>query len=340
MIRAHSFRAACLLPLILCCALAARPVLWPIADNSFWEGKGVEDWGQATVSGKATSALFGFVRNEGYRFHEGIDIAPKAKRDRRGEATDKILAIMEGRVVHISKLSGNSSYGRYVVVEHPGQDVAVCSLYAHLATIDSKIKVGRKVDAGDVIGRMGRSAGGYSIPKSRAHLHLEIALRKTDRFQPWYDYKKFGNKNMHGNYNGMNLTGIDPLLVYEAVREERFTGFADHIRSLPTAFTLRISTRKIPDYITRYPQLMTRAVKPEDIVGWWVEFTRFGLPKQWSPLTAEDTPPAAEGDIALMSYERSRFTDKGTRTLVFEKDDSVSLAKTFRNDMQLIFGFR
>ena len=57
---------------------------------------------------------------------------------------------------------------------------------------------------------MGRSAGGYAIPKDRAHVHFEIGLKLSDNFDSWFTWKKFGSPNQHENWNGMNLMGLDP----------------------------------------------------------------------------------------------------------------------------------
>ncbi|HEX2861164.1 MAG TPA: M23 family metallopeptidase [Lacunisphaera sp.] len=110
-------------------------ISWP-TPNSAWErGRDYESWVQPTVSGEARSGLWGSVRSSGTQFHEGLDIKPVA-RDARGEPTDSITAAMDGVVRHVSTKPGDSSYGRYVVLEHPGMSPAVYTLYAHLARVD------------------------------------------------------------------------------------------------------------------------------------------------------------------------------------------------------------
>ena len=56
---------------------------------AFQQGKPLEAFIQPTSSGKLVSGLFGCVRNNGHKFHEGIDLYPIA-RDSSGEAIDKI----------------------------------------------------------------------------------------------------------------------------------------------------------------------------------------------------------------------------------------------------------
>ncbi len=137
------------------------------------------------------------MRSGGAQFHEGIDIKC-ISRDRRGEPTDSVFAAMAGIVRHISTSAGDSSYGRYIVLEHPEQTPAIYTLYAHLAHIAPGLKVGDQVTRGQVIGTMGHSSGGYIIPRDRAHLHFEMGVMVTRDFASWYATKKSGSANDHG----------------------------------------------------------------------------------------------------------------------------------------------
>ena len=202
----RSFR---LLPVLLAPFLADASLIWPTPNPAFQNGKPVEAYVQPTVSGRVESGLFGCVRNGGSRFHEGLDLYPIG-RDVRGEAVDPVYAVLPGRVVHASRNSGYSSYGRYVVIEHDQETPAYHTLYAHLASVADAITLGARVEAGSVLGIMGRSAT-YTIPSSRAHVHFEIGFRLTDDFEKWYTDQKFDSKNRHGMWNGMNLVSVDPL---------------------------------------------------------------------------------------------------------------------------------
>lgn len=319
-------------------ASKAPAIFWPTPNAQFFEGGSIEDLLQPTASGKMESALFGCVRENGRRYHEGLDLAPM-NRNKHGEATDSIFAVMAGRVVYVNTKAGNSSYGRYVVIEHEGADVSVYTLYSHLAKVDRHIQEGRLVKGGERIGTMGRSAGGYSIPRSRAHLHFEMGLRKSSDFDDWHRWRKLSGKNLHGNYNGLNLTGFDPVDFFSRVRVGELTDFESYIKNLPTAFTLRISTRRVPDFIRRYPRLLTLPLEPSKVVAWQIEFTWYGLPKKWAPLQAHEVPTSREGDIALLSYDKEAFAGHCRSTLTFKKD-KVQMGDSLKGDIQLIFGFR
>ena len=140
-------RFSCLLAVLLVPFLANASLIWPTPNPAFQNGKPIEAYVQATVSGRVESGLFGCVRNSGSRFHEGLDLYP-VKRDDRGEAADPVYAVLPGRVVHVSRTSGYSSYGRYVVIEHDQETPAYHTLYAHLASLADTIVRGARVEAG------------------------------------------------------------------------------------------------------------------------------------------------------------------------------------------------
>jgi murein DD-endopeptidase MepM/ murein hydrolase activator NlpD len=317
-------------------------IIWPTPNPGFINGANMSTWIQDTGTGDPDSGLFGCVRDDEHKFHEGIDIKC-VQRDRTGEPLDPIYAAMAGKVVYISNASGNSSYGRYIVLEHPGTDAPVYTLYAHLAAIQPGVEVGKDVYAGQVIARMGHSAV-PPIPRERAHMHFEVGVRLTDNFQPWYNSKGYGSPNLHGLYNGMNLTGFDELAFFEAVKAGKFHGFNSYIRALPTAFTLRITTSEVPDYVHRYPGLLTKPVPQAGVAGWDIEFTWYGLPKQWTPLATGTPGLGKPGAIALVSYVPTEFNGCSCRdTLLFDASKPAAtpkLGEFLRDTIKLLFGFK
>ena len=99
------------------------------------------------VKGVITSH-FGMRRG---RFHQGIDIGAKTG--------SRIRAVASGKVTYAGWQKG---YGRVVKIAHDGFK----TVYAHMSKI--KIKKGRRVKTGDIIGLVG-SSGNASAP----HLHFE-----------------------------------------------------------------------------------------------------------------------------------------------------------------------
>lgn len=286
-------------------------IVWPTPSKAWEQRRSANEFLQHAGSGDPVSGGFGGVRSGGAQFHEGIDIKPIG-RDRQGAPTDPVFAAMDGVVRHTSRVAGKSSYGRYVVIEHPGESPAVYTLYAHLARIDDTIKPGAVVKRGQAIGLMGHSAGGYVLPKERAHLHFEIGLAITTEFQAWYDARKFGSKNDHGMWNGMNLMGFDPLDFMSQWRDRKVDTFDEYFAGMETATVVRIATRRVPDFVRRYPSLVTKPM-PMIVNGWEVRFNWSGIPFRWTPLSLEEAkgmelnrPVVVEVDAEVERRDRSK----------------------------------
>lgn len=286
-------------------------IVWPTPNPAWAEGKPASAFLQHAGSGDPESGGFGGVRSGGAQFHEGLDIRA-ISRDRRGEPTDPVFAAMDGVVRHISTSAGDSSYGRYIVLEHPEATPGVYTLYAHLARVAGGLHVGDRVARGQTIGTMGHSSGGYVIPRDRAHLHFEIGVMVTRDFQSWYNAKKFGSTNDHGFWNGMNLMGIDPLDFLNEWRAGRVNTFQEYFERMPVAVKVRISTHRTPDFIQRYPSLQ-KGELPMLVGGWEIKCNWTGVPFEWTPLSATQVvglpanqPVIVEANAELERRERSK----------------------------------
>lgn len=312
---------------------------WPTKNSAYAEGRPLEDYIQPTVSGRVESGLFGCVRTNGWQFHEALDLKP-IDRDARGEPTDEVFAVMGGIVRHVSDHPGHSSYGRYVVVEHVDAELPVITLYAHLASVAAGITPGARIALGDVLGIMGRSAGSRALPRDRAHLHFEIGLRLTDKFQSWYKWKRFGSKNHHGLWNGMNLVGVDPKAFYDAFRDGEADTFLEFWRAKPAALTLHIATAKTPDFIQRYPALRSGPMPLRGLAGWEVSFDAFGVPLTWRPLLAAELKGYKRNEVRVVSTDDNLLKAVKCKDLVKSHRGTQVPDDDLQTNLQLLFGLR
>jgi hypothetical protein len=321
-------------------ALAAGriAIAWPTPNDAFAQGRPIASFLQDAGSGDPESGGFGCVRSSGGQFHEGLDIKALA-RDRAGEPIDDIYAAMDGVVRYINLSAGDSSYGRYLVIEHPDLTPAVYTLYAHLTRVAPGIRVGTRVTRGSVIATMGHSAGGYAIPKQRAHLHFEIGLYVTDNFQTWYDTKKFGSRNEHGIWNGMNLMGIDPLDFLRQFRAKRVDNFQDYFSHLEPALKVRIATHRVPDFARRYPSLVTKPV-PLTVDGWEIAFSWTGLPISLTPLTATELIGLAPNKPVLREVNADMERRDRCKTLAISRRGTWTIGRDLETVLQQMFGIR
>ena len=311
---------------------------WPTPNTAWATGGPLGAYLQHAGSGDPESGGFGGVRSGGAQFHEGIDIKC-VSRDRRGEPADNVFAAMAGVVRHISTSAGDSSYGRYIVLEHPGQTPGIYTLYAHLARVTPGLKPGDSIARGQTLGTMGHSSGGYIIPRDRAHLHFEMGVMVTRDFASWYALKKFGSPNDHGLWNGMNLMGFDPLDFLNKWRARKVNTFQEYFAAMEPAVRLRIATRRVPDYVLRYPSLLTKPL-PVAVAGWEIRFNWTGIPFSWTPLSdleaiglTPNQPRIMDVDAALERRERSK-------TLVVSRRSGWIIGKDLETVLQQLFGQR
>lgn len=306
---------------------------WPTPNPAFAKGLGYSTFLQKTGPDKEfSSGAFGCVRNNGYKFHEGLDLYP-VNRDKRGKAEDSIFAITDGTVSHINATASFSAYGKYVVLEHNSLTPSLYSLYAHLDTISPNLAIGSKVTIAQVIGKMGNSSSGYRIPLERSHLHFEMGLRLTNKFQNWYNKKSFVSKNRHGNYSGFNLVGIDPIHFYSEYKKKSFATPADFICALTPSVIVQVKTEKTPDFISRYPSLSTTQ-KTGNSNGWKATFGPFGIPLLIEPVSKPIDPKDKQIKILSFNPESQK---KPCRRLTKKIGNQYIPAEQLQTYLELIF---
>ena len=221
---------------------------------------------------------YGFVRdpeqtNAGIvytRFHEGIDIRP-LHRDEHGEPLDEIRAIADGKVVHTNSVPGYSNYGKYIVIEHNFGGSPYYSLYGHLSKID--VRVGDAVHQGQLIAVMGYT--GVGINRERAHVHLELNLFLSHKFQEWYDAVHPHDPNHNGLYNGINLSGLDIAKLYLALHENPSLTIPQFLAKEEVYFKVAIPKSRYFELPKLYPWMVSGSGQGG---SWTVSFARSGLP--------------------------------------------------------------
>jgi len=223
-----------------------------------------------------TAGQYGFVRTlvktekEGViatKFHEGLDIKP-TRRDRSGNPIDEIRAIASGEVVHVSKSAGGSDYGKYIVVRHEWGYGPFYSLYAHLAK--TNVEIGQRVLSGSSLGIMGFT--GRGLNRTRAHLHLELCLLTTEKFDDW-----MGAKNVQGIFHGFNLIGLDIASLFQAAKASDKVTIPDFLGSATPYFKVAVPRKEALEITKRYPWLK-KGNHDAPSPSWEISFTDSGIP--------------------------------------------------------------
>jgi hypothetical protein len=322
--------------LLLLFSYNCNALIWPTSNPAFANGKSIEAFVQATVSGNPSSGMYGLVRNKGKKFHEGLDLFG-IKFNEKKEVLDSIFAVLPGKVVYINENSNQSKYGLYVVLLHKEAGLKFYSLYAHLDSIDGGLRINHFVAEGDRLGRMGNSAGGYTIPKNRAHLHFEIGLQLSDNFQSWFKSQSYETKNWHKKWNGMNLLGVDPLDFYRSIRTNQSDGFKSYLESLPHILAVRVRSDDMPFFIQNNPSFLeTNGLSKSDIEGWEITFSRYGVPVRWKALDHSEVRLQDGVDIKIIRYNPNY--DFGVEPVLFYKKDSELIpSNTLLSNIEKIF---
>lgn len=259
------------------------------------------------------------------KFHEGIDIKP-LWRDENGAPTDKIRAIADGRVVHVNAVPGHSNYGNYIVVEHPGADGPLYSLYAHLAS--AAVRPGDTVIKGGELGLLGWT--GEGLNKERAHLHLELCLLLHSDFESWHAAFALG-QNHNGRYNGLNLVGLDIARVYQEQAAGKTVELAKFLRYQEVAWRAAIPRTERFELATRYPWLGEGDWQGAPSVE--ISFSRDG-----QPLSVKPFPTSLPGPLLLWVAETSMPTTIFTNRRVTKKSDGCHLTGAGERFLRLIAG--
>lgn len=314
----------------------AQPFHLPTRNQALFEAGGASRYFAPTAVGDWTSGLYGCVRSSGGQFHEGIDILHEHA-DRRGEPTDAILATADGRVAYVNPKSSLSNYGVYVVVEHQMDGIEIYSIYAHLSTVESGLKAGSRVRAGQALGIMGRTANTRSIiGRDRAHLHFEVAIRLSDRFTAWHELRYPGQRNDHGEFNGRNFLGVDPIAVFreQAARQSHFN-LATLLRSqteLCRVFVRKTDfaiLRRLAPLVERNPR-----AEREGIVGYELALNFAGVPCRLIPRSAAEASSAKDREV--VSVNEAECKARSCRSLVLRSGEGWRLGRSGEQLLDLL----
>lgn len=332
-----------LLPLLclwITLGLQAQPFQLPTANRAILDPDGGAERYFVGTSGKPwTSGQFGCVRSGGGQLHEGLDIRPM-QRDRRGEPTDDALCALAGQVAYVNTRSGLSNYGNYVVIRHEIDGLEVFTLYAHLASVASGVRVGAPVQAGQPLGRMGRTSNTRQrITPDRAHLHFEITFMAAARYAAWHKANMGETRNDHGNFNGRNLVGLDPAAVFRSqalAKPGAPFSLARHLRETPE-LTRVLIRRPALDWVRRNPGAVEAnpVAQRQGIAAWELSLGFNGIPLRAIPRAASELP-ANMGPYRLLGVNPKTLEQFPCGKLVFKRGQLWTLTAKGQQQLELL----
>jgi murein DD-endopeptidase MepM/ murein hydrolase activator NlpD len=305
----------------------AQMFQFPTANHALLEPGGEERFFVGTTGKPYTTGMFGCVRSDGQQIHEGLDIRC-LQRDKRGEPADPVMATADGTVAYINDRPSLSNYGDYIVVRHLIEGMEIYSLYAHLQSIATGLRAGQAVKAGQTIAIMGRTSNTReTITKDRAHVHFELNLFVNERFSEWYRKTYPGERNDHGIWNGQNLDGIDPRLIF-LEEHQQGTNFSlvRFIRSETELCRVFVRSTSFP-WLTRYRPLVLRnpVAEKEGVVGYEVAFDFNGVAIQLIPRAASEMK--GRGRYVLISVNEAEERKNPARHYVVKRGEHWELTR-------------
>lgn len=274
----------CGFPQITSAVVYGEDLFWPTPNPSYLENLPAETYLQATGSGRIESGNWGCTRNNGTKFHEGVDLK-SIHRSLLGIPDDRVFSVADGVIAHVNRNTADSNYGQYVVISHNDNGLEWYSLYAHLRSIEKFIEPCKKIQGGQAIGIIGNTSSSILIPQNRSHLHFEIGLRASSLFDQWYFLQNYDSPNKHASWNGMNLLGINPFRFYDYFLDHPEAPFSSYFLAEPISFELLVYFNQFPDFLNRNPVFLKNN-KISEQGGWFnIGFTWYGLPVDWTPIT-------------------------------------------------------
>src|SRR6266566_3423379 len=259
------------------------------------------------------------------RFHDGIDVKP-LRRDARDEPLDEVRAIADGKVVHTNVVPGYSNYGNYIVIEHRWAGSNYYSLYGHLSSV--AVQPGESVRRGQRIAVMGYT--GTGINRERAHLHLELDLMLSHRFEAWHETFFKNNPNHNGIYNGINLAGLDIARLYLALHKNPALTIPQFLQGEEIFYKVSLPKSSHFELPKDYPWMLASSRGNEES-SWEVSFARSGLPLKIEPSDKHVTQPE-------LSYVEKSAIDYSylTRDEISGRSSSAHLTEYGKQLMRLL----
>jgi murein DD-endopeptidase MepM/ murein hydrolase activator NlpD len=314
----------------------AEMFLFPTANTALLESGGGEKFFVGTQDKNWMTGTFGCVRSEGWQIHEGLDIRC-LQRDKHGEPTDPVMSTADGTVAYFSTHPSLSNYGNYLVLKHNIDGVEIYSLYAHLREIRHDLKPGQSVKAGETVAEMGRTANTHEgISKERAHVHFELNLFANDRFSSYYKKALPGEHNDHGEWNGLNLLGIDPrpILIESHDPGTKFS-LLDFIRHQTELCRVLVRKTDFP-WLKRYPALIrpNPVADKEGVAGYEMALNFNGVAFELIPRAASEIKGKAKYE--LLSVNEAEYHKNPARRFVMKKGRHWELTTHGVNHLDLL----
>jgi hypothetical protein len=141
-------------------------------------------------------------------------------------------------------------------------------------------------------------------------------------------------------WNGMNLMGFDPLAFFNEWRARRINSVQDFFDRMEPVVRVRIATFRTPDFVTRYPSLLTKPLRIGPTAGWDIKFNWSGIPFSWTPLEPSDVVGLKPEQPRLMDVNDAIERRERSKSLAVSRRGTWTPGKDLETVLQLLFGLK
>jgi hypothetical protein len=184
---------------------------------------------------------------------------------------------------------------------------------------------------------MGRTSNTRQrIDKYRAHVHFELNLLVNPNFPAWYKRNFPNQRNDHGVFNGLNLTGLDPQdLFWAEYKQGTNFNLLRYIQAQQELCRVWVRKAHFP-WLQRYRSLVVpnpRAEK-EGVVGYEISLNFNSLPFRLIPRSASETSHLK--NLQVLAVNEPELKENPCRKLVRQNGNSWELAPQGREYLELL----
>jgi hypothetical protein len=134
--------------------------------------------------------------------------------------------------------------------------------------------------------------------------------------------------------------GFDPLDFYNRWRGHEVDNFQDYFDRMKAQVTLRIVTRKVPDFVLRYPSLLRAPLPADPVGGWEIQCDWTGLPFSWRPLAPMEVMGQPANRVTILNVDQESVAQHRAKTLVRPRGSGYATGHDLDMVLQQLFGLR
>jgi hypothetical protein len=114
----------------------------------------------------------------------------------------------------------------------------------------------------------------------------------------------------------------------------------DFFARMETAVRLRIATQRTPDFVTRYPSLLTKELPMGPVAGWEIRFNWTGVPFSWTPLNSTEVIGLVPDRPRLMEVNAELERRERSKSLAVSRRGEWAAGKDLETVLQQLFGLK